>query len=57
MKTTTRQAADAIAPIACRGFANEGDTELPEGEGMGLTEMPIQVLFDQKIIASSILRG
>jgi hypothetical protein len=57
MKTTTRQAANAIAPIACRGFANEGDTELPEGEGMGLTEMPIQVLFDQKIIASSIQRG
>ena len=24
---------------------------------MGLTEMPIQVLFDQKIIASLILRG
>jgi hypothetical protein len=27
--TTTRQAADAVTPIACRGFASEGDTELP----------------------------
>ena len=35
---TTRQAADAVAPIACRGFADEGDTELPEGKGAGLPD-------------------
>ena len=29
IRATTRQAVDAIAPIACRGFASEGDTELP----------------------------
>jgi hypothetical protein len=50
VKATTRQAADAIAPIACRGFANKGDTELPEWEGIGLTAMPILVLFDRLII-------
>jgi hypothetical protein len=54
IKTTTRQAADAIAPIACRGFANKGDTGLPAGEGMGLTEMPVLVLFDYLNISGQI---
>jgi hypothetical protein len=43
--TTTRQAADAVAPIACRGFAWVGDTELPEGRERAY-QMPILVLFD-----------
>jgi hypothetical protein len=44
--TTTRQAADAVAPIACRGFAELGDTELPEGRDRAY-QMPILVLFDK----------
>jgi hypothetical protein len=46
MWTTTRQAADAVAPIACRGFAGIGETELPEGRERAY-QMPILVLFDK----------
>jgi hypothetical protein len=50
IKATPRQAADVVAPIACRGFADEGDTELPVGGRDRAYRMPILVLFDVLIL-------